>query len=156
MLGGMRAIVRRHKDFFIYMIFGACATAINMGTYALLRRPIGMANVPATILAWVFAVTFAFFTNKVIVFSSKDFTRKNVLVELVAFFSCRLATGVLDVFVMWLAVDVLELTPLLWKFISNLIAGVINFTVGKLLIFRKRNRPFESDDAGSRTLRNGR
>ena len=132
------AFLKRHKDFFVYTVFGACATGINMGSYAQLYRVVGIPNVPATATAWLLAVSFAFFTNKLIVFASKSFTAKRLLFELASFFGCRVATGVLDVFIMWLTVDILDLSPLLWKFISNLIVGIVNFSVGKLVIFRKK------------------
>lgn len=132
------AFLKRHKDFLVYMVFGACATAINMGSYALFYNYLGVPNVPSTAIAWFLAVSFAFVTNKLIVFASKSFAIKRVLFELASFFSCRIATGLLDIFIMWLTVDVLNLNPLLWKFISNLIVGIVNFTVGKLVIFRKK------------------
>ena len=52
-----------HKDFFIYCIFGAMATLVNMLSYELLYAHLGLPNTPAVALAWFFAVTFAFFTD---------------------------------------------------------------------------------------------
>lgn len=137
-MNGFTAFLKRHTDFLVYMVFGACATAINMGSYALFYRVCGIPNVPSTMLAWFLAVSFAFVTNKLIVFTSKSFAIKTLLFELASFFSCRIATGLLDVAIMWITVDKLHLNAILWKFISNLIVGVVNFTVGKLVIFRKK------------------
>lgn len=130
--------LKKHKDFLVYMVFGTCATGINMGSYALLYRMAGIPNVPATAMAWLFAVSFAFISNKLIVFASRSFAPRLLLFELASFFGCRIITGLLDVFIMWLTVDILGLSPLLWKFISNLIVGIVNFMVGKMVIFKDK------------------
>lgn len=66
------SFLKRHADFFVYCVFGAMATAVNMGSYEILYRIMGLANVPSVALSWALAVTFAFFTNKYIVFRKKD------------------------------------------------------------------------------------
>ncbi len=132
--------IREYKDFIIYCIFGAMATGVNMVSYHLLYNIAGMGNVISTFLAWLFAVTFAFFTNKFFVFVSFDRSLKTVMMELIGFFSCRISTGVLDIIFMYITVDLLSLRPVLFKFISNLIVGIINYLVGKLVIFKKRKK----------------
>lgn len=137
---GIREAVSKYKwlDFAIYTVFGAMATAVNMLSYYLLYGKAGVPNVPATFLSWLFAVTFAFFTNKLFVFFSYDFSPSAVLKEAWQFFSCRAGTGVLDIVVMFLAVNVMAWPAVIWKFISNLIVGVINYLAGKFLIFRRK------------------
>lgn len=132
--------IRDYKDFFIYCIFGAMATGVNMISYHLLYNIAGIGNVISTFLAWFFAVTFAFFTNKFFVFVSFDRSLKTVTRELAGFFSCRISTGILDIVFMYITVDVLNLMPVLFKFISNLIVGIINYLAGKLLIFKKKKK----------------
>ena len=61
------SFLKRHADFFVYCVFGAMATAVNMGSYEILYRIMGLVNVPSVALSWALAVTFAFFTNKYIV-----------------------------------------------------------------------------------------
>ncbi len=127
-----------HKDFFIYCIFGAMATLVNMLSYELLYAHLGLPNTPAVALAWFLAVTFAFFTNKYIVFREKGKkNRHRITAELLYFYFCRAASGLLDVIIMFVAVDVLDLNHTLWKFISNLAMGICNYLAGRLFIFAK-------------------
>ena len=98
-------LFRRYKSFIAYVFFGVCTTLVNLFCYRLFYFALGVSNVPSTVIAWLFAVLFAFVTNKLWVFESKSFAVTTLLPELVKFFICRVATGLLDVFVMWIAVD---------------------------------------------------
>ena len=130
--------VRKCPDFIVYCIFGFMATLVNMLSYEILYRKLGMLNVVAVALSWLLAVTFAFFTNKYIVFRVKGARNRHSLAqELLYFYLCRAASGVLDVIIMFIAVDVLDLNHTLWKFISNLAVGICNYLAGRLFIFAK-------------------
>lgn len=61
-----------------------------------------------------------------------------IMRELAMFYSARLFTGIIDVAFMFITVDLLTLAPLMCKFISNIIQGMINYLAGKLIIFRKK------------------
>ncbi len=133
----MRLRIRR--DFFIYCIFGAMATLVNMLGYELLYAAAGLPNTAAVALAWFLAVTFAFFTNKFIVFREKGReNRHGIIMELLSFYLCRLASGLLDIAIMFLAVDVMDWNHTLWKFISNLVMGICNYLAGRFFIFAKK------------------
>ena len=43
----------------------------------------------------------------------------------------------LDVLIMYLAVDVMHWNSMVWKMISNVIVIVLNYIASKLVIFRK-------------------
>lgn len=127
------------RDFFVYCIFGALATLVNMLSYELLYKRLGLMNVPSTALSWFLAVTFAFFTNKFIVFraaGAREARKRSLMGELGWFYACRASSGVLDVVIMFIAVDLLSLNHTLWKFISNLVVGLFNYIAGKFFIFR--------------------
>ena len=130
--------VRKCPDFIVYCIFGFMATLVNMLSYEILYRKLGMLNVAAVALSWLLAVTFAFFTNKYIVFRKKGtVNRHSFLSELMYFYLCRAASGVLDIVIMFIAVDLLALNHTLWKFISNLAMGLCNYLAGRFFIFAK-------------------
>ena len=65
-------LLAKYGDFLVYCVFGAMATAVNMLSYELLYSLWGLANVPSVALSWFLAVTFAFFTNRYIVFRRRD------------------------------------------------------------------------------------
>ena len=126
----------KDNDFLVYCVFGFMATAVNMLSYELLFRLAGMPNVPAVALSWVLAVTFAFFTNKFIVFRHEEGKKKSLVSQLGFFYLCRAASGLVDVVIMFVSVDIFALNHTVWKFISNLAVGVCNYLAGKFFIFR--------------------
>ena len=95
-------------------------------------------NVPSTIIAWVFAVIFAYITNKLWVFNSKSFDVTTLKHEIPTFFAARILTGILDVIIMYVAVDVLHMNATIWKLISNILVVILNYTTSKLVIFKKK------------------
>lgn len=127
---------QKHKQILLYLFFGVCTTLINTVAYALLYEYWEIANVASTILAWLAAVLFAFVTNKRFVFESRRKNLREQLLEFVSFFGCRIATGVLDVVIMYIAVDCMQWNSVVWKLISNIVVTVINYVASKLLIFR--------------------
>lgn len=129
------------RSFLIYTVFGFMATLINMISYEILYAKLHIINVISVALSWFLAVTFAFFTNKYIVFREKGKkAKRSFLSELSYFYLCRILSGILDVIIMFIAVDLLDLNHTIWKFISNLAVGICNFLAGKLFIFKKEDQ----------------
>lgn len=104
-------IFAKHKQLIHYLFFGICTTVI-----------------------------FAFSTNKVFLFESRRTSLSEQIGEAASFFGCRLMTGVLDVVIMSVTVDILKWNGLLWKLISNIIVTIVNYVASKFLIFRNTNR----------------
>ena len=134
----LKGLIKKYKSMILYVLFGAFTTLVNMAIYWLCFNVIGIPNVPSTIIAWILAVSFAFITNKLWVFNSKSFDRKTMTHEIPAFFTARVLTGLLDVGIMYAAVDVLHWNGLIWKLISNVIVIMLNYIASKLVIFRKK------------------
>ncbi len=131
-------IFKKYRDFFVYMIYGAMATIINAGIYALLFQVVQISNVSSTIIAWIITLIFAFFTNKFFVYRSDEKRIKFVIKEFYQFFLCRALSGIFDVLFMYITVDILSLHPILMKLIAALFVGLINYYGGKLIIFKDR------------------
>lgn len=129
------------RSFLIYTVFGFMSTLINMISYEILYANLHIINVISVALSWFLAVTFAFFTNKYIVFREKGKkAKRSFLSELSYFYLCRILSGILDVIIMFIAVDLLDLNHTIWKFVSNLAVGICNFLAGKLFIFKKEDQ----------------
>ena len=133
----IRELIMRYRSMILYIVFGAFTTLVNMAAYALCSSVLGIPNVPSTIIAWVLAVSFAFVTNKLWVFDSKSWDGRTLRHEIPAFFSARLLTGLLDVGIMYVTVDVMGWNGMVWKLISNVIVIILNYIASKLFIFRK-------------------
>ena len=129
---------KQYRQPILYLFFGGCTTLVNIVTYYLCYQAFGLANVPANIVAWIVAVLFAFITNKIWVFESKSLSLSILAKECAAFFAARALTGLLDVGIMYAAVDLLHRNALLWKVISNFIVIILNYIASKWFIFKKK------------------
>ena len=132
----MTTLFKKYKSIILYILFGALTTAVNFATYYIAFNLLWIPNVPSTVIAWVLSVAFAYITNKIWVFSSRSFDRKTIAKEIPSFLSARITTGVLDVGIMYVTVDLLHWNGAVWKLISNVIVIVLNYIASKL-IFRK-------------------
>lgn len=128
-------IYKDYKMPILYIVFGGLTTLINIVVYSLFYYFVKIGNVPSNIVAWIIAVIFAFITNKLYVFESKN---ASIWYELATFFACRLSTGLLDLGIMYLSVDVFSLNELIMKIISNVIVIVLNYIFSKVIIFKKK------------------
>jgi putative flippase GtrA len=119
------------KELILYGVFGVLTTVVNIGIYQFFYSILG--NLPSNILAWVISVLFAFFTNDAFVFSG---TRKNSFFKrMSAFFAARLASGALDMILMFVFVDVLHGNALFWKLTVNVLVIIINYVLSKFYVF---------------------
>lgn len=134
----MKEIIKKYREIILYLFVGGATTLVNIVFYWLFYNIIGIDNVAAAVLAQIVSIIFAFFGNKVYVFQSKTRKRNEIIKEAVSFFSCRALTAVLDVLIMYVAVDLLKGHALLWKIISNVLVIVLNYIASKLLIFKKK------------------
>ena len=130
-------LAHKYREQILYVVFGVGTTLVNIVSYWLLKQ-IGCSTAAATAIAWFLSVLFAYLTNKVFVFDSRDWHLKTILRESVSFFSCRVLTGLLDMGIMLLFVDVLKWPDLPVKIASNVIVIVLNYVASKLLIFRRK------------------
>ena len=124
----------KNKEIINYLIVGGLTTLVSIGSYALFRVFISNYMV-CTVLSWIAAVLFAYITNRVFVFESKD---KNVLAEFVKFVSCRLLTLGSEILVMFILVNVLKLNDMISKVLVQFIIVVLNYVLSKILVFRNK------------------
>ena len=131
-------LLKKHKGLIFYLIFGIGTTAINLAVYYICYNLSGLNNMSGTVIAWVMAVLFAFVTNKLFVFESRSMECNILVYEMMTFFSLRLATGLIDVVIMYISVDVINMNAMMMKFLSNILVIILNYLASKLLIFRRK------------------
>ena len=125
-------------EMILYIVFGVCTTLINIVTFQIANGPMRWSWQAANILAWIFAVLFAFITNKLFVFKSKSFAAAVLWKEFVEFIGARLLSLGVDYLCMWLLIDVGHWNGLLSKIVDNVIVIIINYALSKLIIFKKK------------------
>ena len=122
----------------MYGIFGVLTTIVNLLVYNLCYYKAGINNTISNVIAWILAVIFAYITNKLWVFESKSWKMSVLRREVTAFVSCRLATGIMDILIMYICVDILGWHAMLMKLASNVLVIIVNYIFSKLIIFKKR------------------
>lgn len=85
-------------------------------------------------IAWILSVLFAYFTNRKYVFGSHN---SSIINELVKFIGARVSTGIMDMLLMWLFVDVLSVQSMISKIIVNVGVVILNYVFSKLFVFQE-------------------
>lgn len=136
----MLNLYNKYKDVIPYLFFGVCTTVVNVVIYWFLSHIICLSVGFSTIIAWIISVLFAYLTNRIWVFHSDSSGVKEITKEMVSFFGCRLATGILDWLIMFVLVDCFEYNDVLIKIISNIMVIVLNYIASKVFIFRSEKK----------------
>ncbi len=145
--------LKKHKELILYILFGALTTLVNYVVYFLCKAG-GFGYSPATVIAWIVAVAFAYIVNRICVFESKNNGVRAVLREIFLFVGARLLSLVLELFVMFVGMDLLhagawtivllsETLPLgefLTKTVAQILVVLSNYVFSKLVIFRNRHK----------------
>lgn len=139
----MKAIINiyhKYEEIINYLIVGALTTLVSLVTYylctfAFLDPNVALELQIANVISWVCSVIFAFVTNRVFVFKSKN---KKVLKEVSSFVASRLVTLFMDMGLMFLGVTVLKLNDKIIKLVVQVIVIVLNYILSKIFVFKKQ------------------
>lgn len=131
-------LTKKYRSLIAYAVFGGLTTIVNIVAYSGCYNDLQFSNTLSNVIAWVLSVTFAYLTNKAWVFESRSWKWNVLRREITTFVSCRLATGIMDIVIMYLCVDVLGWPALLMKVVSNVLVIVLNYIFSKLVIFKKK------------------
>jgi len=136
------SLYKKYEEIINYLIIGGLTTLVSLGTYYLCvltflnpndKLELQIANV----ISWIFAVTFAYFTNRIFVFKSKN---QKKLKEALSFYSSRLLTLLLDSGLMFLFVSMLHFNDKIVKLLVQFIIIVANYILSKLFVFKKNEK----------------
>lgn len=133
-------LFKKYESLISYAFFGVCTTIVNIVVYYLFSHILKFGTASSTVIAWFLAVLFALITNKIWVFKSKSWEKDILIKETISFFSCRLLTGLLDMIIMIVFVDMLHFNDIVIKVISNIIVIVLNYVASKLIIFNHKKK----------------
>lgn len=134
---------RKHQEGMRYLVFGALTTLVNIIVYTIcaywilegIESDALRVNI-SEIIAFIAGVAFAYVTNKLYVFESKTQNKKDLFREIVSFTSCRIATEIMSIVMMNMAV-IFRINDVIMKIISNIVVIILNFIFSKLIIFKK-------------------
>lgn len=138
MLQKLTALFTKYREIILYAFFGGLTTLVNIFTYALLTRLCSIHEIPATILALLLSILFAYLTNRKWVFQSKASGFAAVSYEVLTFFGGRAVSSLLDIGLMFLFVTTLHYNDIAVKILSNILVIILNYLISKLVVFRKK------------------
>lgn len=141
---------KKYEEGINYLFFGFLAFVLNYVLYFLFESVIQIKYnyIIATVLAWLLTVVFAYWTNRRFVFRSENTSKLSIWKEFVSFISARVATGVLEVVLMYLLVDCAGANDKISKLICQTIVILANYVLSKLWIFKSKNdaNPAEGEE----------
>ncbi|MFC4321295.1 GtrA family protein [Litchfieldia salsa] len=124
------------KEIINYLIFGVLTTAINIISFWILDRLVGLDYRLATSIAWILSVIFAFVTNKLYVFNSIGKDVYSVIKEFSSFIFFRLLSYALDLITMIMLVESIQMDSLYAKVLANVLVVIFNYFASKFIIFK--------------------
>lgn len=143
MLEKIKIICKKHRELIVYLLIGGLTTLVS---FAVCLPLMWCARWPASVsnaVAWVIAVLFAYVTNKLFVFASKDWSFQVAFPEFLKFVGCRVASGMFETAFLALTIDLPEMGEVKWysvlmKILASIIVVILNYIGSKLFVFRKQ------------------
>ena len=122
----------KQKEIINYLIVGGCTTVVSIVSYNIFRIYITNYLI-CTVLSWILAVLFAYVTNRMFVFHSKE---KNIISEFCSFIFSRVLSLIAEMACMFLLVDFIHINDKVSKVIVQFIIIVLNYIFSKLFVFK--------------------
>lgn len=129
-----------------YLIFGVMTTVVNYLSFVLFLKLLGYDYIlTINTISFVFAVVFAYLTNKIFVFHSKSWKFSVLCKEIPSFLSARLLSYFFEQFGLYMCVEVLHLEKysvfgvdgaIISKVILSFIVVLLNWAISKFFIFK--------------------
>ena len=127
----------KKNEIILYIIFGILTTLINIISYALFTRVIMLDTYISNIIAWILSVLFAYLTNRKYVFKIDNNNTSKKIKELFSFYGLRIVSLIIDMFIMYILINLINIDDLISKIITNIFVIVVNYLFSKYLIFNK-------------------
>lgn len=132
----MMNLYKKYREVIDYIIFGGLTTLVNIVAFFIFETLLGWPYLIANAVAIVLSILFAYITNKLFVFKTRDMTFSENTIEFVKFIGFRLVSGLADMAAMWILVDLITIDTNIAKLLTQFIVVVLNYVFSKLFIFK--------------------
>ena len=92
----------------------------------------------ANLFSWILAVTFAYITNRVWVFTDIAYGILGITKEIISFFTGRAATLILEELILYIGITVLDFNSIGVKVTGQIIVIITNYFISKIMVFKNR------------------
>lgn len=127
---------KKHKELLLYLLFGGLAFVISISSFSFLNVVCKINEHISNIFSWIFAVSFAYITNKKWVFDSKTINKIQSIREIVNFLCGRLATLIIEELILYTFITKLKYPSILIKVIAQIVVIILNYIVSKIFVFK--------------------
>lgn len=133
-------LYKKYEEIINYLIVGVLTTIVSwtakfICAYTILDADIPWQNMMLSFINWTAGVIFAYFTNRKFVFKS---TETNQIKEATRFVLSRVSTLVLDMVVMFVAVNIMRIDLVIATIFSAVLVIIANYVFSKLFVFSKK------------------
>ncbi|MBQ8822461.1 MAG: GtrA family protein [Lachnospiraceae bacterium] len=138
----IKALFIKYEEIIVYLIVGVLNTIVSWGACFVaelfLNPDISWQNDIINVIGWVAGVVFGYFANRKWVFKS---TNPEILKEFTSFAGGRITTGIMDIVIMRVTVNVMHMDYWIAKiFISSVLVMISNYVLSKLFVFKKKDK----------------
>lgn len=135
----LRKLWDKYYEIITYVIVGVLTTAADYLVYYPMFYFVGVSSL-CKLVSMSVAIIFSFLANKKFVFKKNDWSLKVVAQEFAGFVSTRLASGFLEMGILYVTVDVLGFSGYIMPLITGVLVTVLNFLTTKYIAFRKTKK----------------
>lgn len=128
---------KKYKEIVLYLFFGVLTMAVSIISYAICNMAIKIDALVANIISWILAVLFAFYTNRIWVFSVKTNSKKDLIVQMIFFCSGRIVTLIIEETILFVFIKCLHYGSMGVKIMAQIVVVVLNYIISKLWVFHK-------------------
>ena len=126
---------KKNKEVLLYLLFGGLTFVVSIASYVFFDVILAMNELVANVLSWIFAVSFAFVTNKIWVFGAPSRTVKEFLKQVISFLGGRVATLVIEELILLVFVTLLAFPSVPVKVVAQVIVIILNYVISKFIVF---------------------
>lgn len=130
------SLYKQYKEGILYLFFGGLAFVLNVFLFTVFIN-IKIDELIANIIAWIITVLFAYITNTIWVFSAKPKSMKQLLIQMLQFFSGRVVTLIIEEVILLVFITLLGINAMLIKFIAQVVVIVGNYIISKIWVYKK-------------------
>lgn len=129
-------LYKKYEEIINYLIVGGMTTLVSISIYALFTKCFHINYMIANVISWIISVLFAYVTNRIFVFKSKS---ENIVLEIYQFFKYRIFSFLIEIFLMYVFVELINIDDMISKVIVQIIVIVLNYVFSKLFVFKKES-----------------
>ncbi len=140
MIETAKQLFKKYEEIIVYLIVGVLNTIVSWAAfflcaYTILDAQVVWQNTVLNVISWVVGVVFGYFMNRKYVFKS---TEPNMWKEFLQFSGGRISTGVLDVVMMILMVNLMHIHEGFSKIFVSVLVMIGNYIISKVFVFNKK------------------